>query len=81
MFPQSTLRPVRRLPDVRDLACGLTASLLVALPAIVMAGGAGGGMGGASATPYMRVAEQCPSSCDTVLDHHTTERLHHVPLV
>jgi len=81
MFPQSTSRPVRRTPDLRDLACGLTASLLVALLAIVMAGGSGAGMGDASRTPYMGIAEHCPSSCDAVLDHHTTERLRHVPLV
>ncbi|MCO6387700.1 hypothetical protein [Aliihoeflea sp. 40Bstr573] len=65
MFPQPDLRPVRRLTDLRDLAGGLTVAGLLA---IVVAGGAGIGMGSPAAPPYMRVAEQRSSLCDAVLD-------------
>lgn len=68
MVPQSTPRPVRRLPDVRDLACGLTVAGLVVALAILVAGGAGGGMGNAFDRPYIRVAEHRTSLCDAVLD-------------
>lgn len=65
MFPQPDLRPVRRLTDLRDLAGGLTVAGLLA---IVVAGGAGIGMGSPAAPPYMRGAEQRSSLCDAVLD-------------
>ncbi|MDF1598587.1 hypothetical protein PZ895_02205 [Mesorhizobium sp. YIM 152430] len=84
MFPQPDLRSVRRAPDDRNLACGLTASAiaaLLALPAIVMAGAARAGVGSSTSTPYMRVAEHGALAGAAVLDHHTTESFHHVPLV
>ncbi|MFN3765428.1 MAG: hypothetical protein ACK4R3_07655 [Aliihoeflea sp.] len=68
MFPQSDVRPVRRLTDLRDLAGALTLAGLVTLLAIVVAGGAGIGMGSPAAPPYMRGAEQRSSLCDAVLD-------------
>lgn len=81
MLPQYAPRPFRRLPDIRDVACGLTVSALVALVAILMAGGQGVDMGSPAATPYMRAAEHGLSLCDAVLDPDTTERACHVPLV
>jgi hypothetical protein len=68
MFLQPDSRPLRRLPDIRDLASGVAVSALVLLLAIVMAGGSGAGMGTPSATPYMRIAEHEASLCDAVLD-------------
>jgi hypothetical protein len=81
MFPQYAPRPVRRLPDIRDRAGGLTVSALFALVAIVMAGGLGADVGSPAATPYMRAAEHGLSLCDAVLDPDMTERACHVPLV
>jgi hypothetical protein len=81
MFPQYAPRPIRRLPDIRDLAGGLTVSALVSLLAIVVAAGQGADMGSPVPTPYMRDAEHGPSLCDAVFDRDTTERPCHVPLV
>jgi hypothetical protein len=81
MLPQSVPRPVRRLPDFRDIAGGLTVSALFALLAIIMAGGQGADVGSPAATPYMGAAEHGLSLCDAVFDPDTTERACHVPLV